>query len=750
MLPIVVVALLSFNVGFVVSDIDEDHEPLYLLAMASSPDEQVTPGWAVGPVVIPAIRLAVDHINNRSDVLRDYSLKLLEADSGCKVTSTTIINFIREVFYSGERIAGIVDSSCSESTLALAPILAQPDVSLLQISLTTSPTVGNSTHALGTAYSILNSLQLVSTLKELIESRADNWNMDSRGVGAIYEADGYWLETFKYFESAVGEQRLNFSFGIADSYMPLSETIQVGGPRTIFAFMSARLARRVLCLAYCSNPVQFTYPNYQWIFSGRTIMDFIENVTFHLNGTNYTCSQTEMQAATDRTILTSFKLDRDDQSTIDTVAKISYANYLQQYYEYFLHYLDEIQLHKDDVDDVANTTYFNPSYDATWAMALSLNNSIPLLEQEGLTLANYSYGHPNVTKIIQDQLLRVQFEGMTGRIAASETGLDTTVEIFQVVDGEMENIGRYCNNTLTLSGNETFINQSAVLAAHMGFSIPLIIGSILLTAVVALFQLINVFYANYKTIKASSPQLNHIIFSGCYIFIVGALNLVIQDTFPSSNPVLYGVQCSGFMWSLMLAFSLIFGTICGKIWRIYRIFSHFQAGPVTLVSDYLLIAFVFFLLLLDIIFNVTWNILNPWKLLVLHTLDQGVLTQRSTCVSDNFVTYAITFLVYKGILLFLVLYLSILSRGVHRKEFKSGSINILIYCLSVLYAVNVPVIAVFMQRDGITAVYVVLIGSVLLFDGTVVLCVIFVFLPPIWPLLKQTLSKQSCIKSHTT
>ena len=746
MLPIVLVALLSFNVGFVASDIDEDREPLYLLAMASSPDEQVTPGWAVGPVVIPAIRLAVDHINNRSDVLRDYNLKLLEADSGCTVTSTTIINFIREVFYSGERIVGIVDSSCSESTLALAPILAQPDVSLLQISLATSPTVGNSTRALDTTYSILNSLQLVSTLKELIKSRADKWNMDSQGVGAIYEAEGYWLETFEYFKSAVGEQRLNFSFGIVDSYMPLSETIQVGGPRIIFAFMSARLARRVLCLAYRLNPVRLTYPNYQWIFSGRRIIDFMENVTFHLNGTNYTCSQTEMQDAINRTILTVFKLDRDDQSTIDTVAKISYTDYLQQYYEYFLHYLNEIQLHRDDV---ANTTYFNPSYDATWAMALSLNNSTPLLEQEGLTLANYSYGHPNVTKIIQDQLLRLQFEGMSGRIAASETGLVTTVDIFQVVDGKMKNIGRYCNNTLTLSGNATFINQSTVLAAHMGFSIPLIIGSILLTAVVVLLQLINVFYSNYKTIKASSPQLNHIIFSGCYIFIAGALNLVILDTFPSSNPVLYGVQCSGFMWSLMLAFSLIFGTICGKIWRIYRIFSHFQAGPVTLVSDYLLIAFVMLLLLLDVIFNVTWNILNPWRLIVLYTLDQGVLIQRSTCVSDNFATYAITFLVYKGILLFLVFYLSILSRGVHKKEFKSGSINILIYCLVVLYTVNVPVIAVFMLRDGITAVYLVLIGSVLLFDGTVVLCVVFVFLPPIWPLLKQTLLKQSCIKSHT-
>ena len=86
----------------------------------------------------------------------------------------------------------------------------------------------------------------------------------------------------------------------------------------------------------------------------------------------------------------------------------------------------------------------------------------------------------------------------------------------------------------------------------------------------------------------------------------------------------------------------------------------------------------------------------------------------------------------------------------HKKEFKSGSINILIYCLVVLYTVNVPVIAVFMLRDGITAVYLVLIGSVLLFDGNCGFSVSsFVFLPPIWPLLKQTLLKQSCIKSHT-
>ena len=449
------------------------------------------------------------------------------------------------------------------------------------------------------------------------------------------------------------------------------------------------------------------------------------------------------------TILNLFKLDRDDQSTMDTVAGISYTDYLQQYYEYFLRHLamDEIQLHRD----VANAMYFNPLYDATWAMALSLNNSIPLLEQEGLTLVNYSYGHPNVTNIIQDQLLKLQFEGMSGRIAASQTGLNTTVDLFQVVDAEMKNVGRYCNNTLNLFGNQTFINQSAILAVHIGFSIPLIIGSILLTAVVALLQVINVLYSNHKTIKASSPQLNHIIFSGCYIFIAGTLNLIILDTFPSSNRVVYGAQCSGFMWSFTLAFSLIFGTICGKIWRIYRIFSHFQAGPVTLVSDYLLIAFVMFMLLLDVIFNVTWNILNPWRLLVLYTLDQGVLMHRSTCVSENFETYTLTFLVCKGILLFLVFYLSLLSRGVHKKEFKSGSINILIYCLVVVYTVNAPVVAVFMVQDGIVAVYLVLIGSVLLFEGTVVLCVVFVFLPPIWPLLKQKLSNKVVIfvSSHT-
>jgi len=171
-------------------------------------------------------------------------------------------------------------------------------------------------------------------------------------------------------------------------------------------------------------------------------------------------------------------------------------------------------------------------------MALSLNNSIPFLREINLTLSDYSYGDPSATRImqiIQEQLLKLQFEGMSGRVmfnATSRHNVDPKVEIFEVFGAEMKYIGNYSNNVLTLHGNQTFINLNPqYILVHPGLSVFLIIGILLLSGIIFMVQVINILYSNYKTIKASSPLLNHFIFSGCYVFIISALIVIIQDTF---------------------------------------------------------------------------------------------------------------------------------------------------------------------------------------------------------------------------
>jgi len=52
----------------------------------------------------------------------------------------------------------------------------------------------------------------------------------------------------------------------------------------------------------------------------------------------------------------------------------------------------------------------------------------------------------------------------------------------------------------------------------------------------------------------------------------------VQETFlsPSTYSVLYAVSCNTFTWCLAVGYSLIFGTVCAKTWRVYRIFHHFR------------------------------------------------------------------------------------------------------------------------------------------------------------------------------
>ena len=76
------------------------------------------PNWKAGPSVIPAVRLAVDRINNRTDILQGYKILLLEGNSGCQNEPTSAYRFVSNIFYDGAfprtfpNVVGVIGPGC--------------------------------------------------------------------------------------------------------------------------------------------------------------------------------------------------------------------------------------------------------------------------------------------------------------------------------------------------------------------------------------------------------------------------------------------------------------------------------------------------------------------------------------------------------------------------------------------------------------------------------------------------------------
>lgn len=63
------------------------------------------------------------------------------------------------------------------------------------------------------------------------------------------------------------------------------------------------------------------------------------------------------------------------------------------------------------------------AYDAIWAISLALNETIPTLKKQGISIESFSYQNGTVIKdALIDALKKIQFLGISGLVAFSERG----------------------------------------------------------------------------------------------------------------------------------------------------------------------------------------------------------------------------------------------------------------------------------------------------------------------------------------
>ena len=707
----------------------QKRQTLYILTMVPFPDEE-KPAWArpnfgAAHSLLPAAQLAVDQINNRSDILKDYTLELLVGDSGCNVVTTTYVSQVEHIMHSGKLVVGIVGPACSEAALSVAALNRQMRLGMVHVTTGSIPLLDNRTEYPNTFGIISSSTTHVDAILELMKE--NNWSR----VAVLYDLlRPYYIETYKAFleEDYIKTQaNITFAGGITQTFLPLEE-ISDKGTRVIVVMSSTIPAHSLVCLA---AHYKMIYPAYQYVFQDRKLAHFIgSEVTVTQLSTTYTCSREMMTEAINGSILLHFGLTSVASETV-TVSQLTVDQIHKEYDKRLKQHAEEMNMSLDP------TVFAYAFYDAVWAMALSVNMSTPLL--------NGSTCPPSET--IREQFYNLNFQGATVTVKFNnQTGrVSSIVDVHQANYSDTNLIGKWNGTHLIKITNTTgdFVKDSfesttvlldPVLAAVGVFVSTLVF---LLTAVI---QIINIAYRNHKSIKASSPRLNHMIFFGCYAVTAAILIYTIQVAYLpnlTSNETVGSIFCNAFAWCLNIGYTLILATILVKLWRLNYIF--FKAVKKQFLTDKLLILAVFILLILEILLCIVWASVAHLIQLKIESLHkegskQVVIVELQCESSDG---YFIGIIIgYKFLLTTLVLYFSIRNRHIKMKQFhNTKSVNALLYTLTLLWGLGGPVwLVLYIQHIDLNITYS---AFCLLLTLTSLLSLFFIFSRPIINLIEE-------------
>jgi gamma-aminobutyric acid type B receptor len=391
------------------------------------------------------------------------------------------------------------------------------------------------------------------------------------------------------------------------------------------------------------------------------------------------------------------------------------------------------------------TEWANPTYDGVWSLALAMNNSIPKLTEIGLSLSDYNYGHPDVTDIIRDEVVGLQFQGASGHISFNnKTGYtNSTVDLHQLVDNVSVLVGVYSEDTEMLEivdKSAEFVENSfdsEELLVHPALASFFLLFTAIALVLIITAHVLTLVYRNFSAIRASSYRLGQLIFIGCYVVTLSIICFTVQKAAPTSSVNITSL-CVIQAWCLPLGFTLILGTVTAKTWRLYRIFVHLKK-PGKLLTDWVLIIVVLLLVGVDVILLVIWTAVFPFN--TLHretTTGANRIKVQAECNSDYYFVWFGTLVAYQGLIMMTAFALALLTKKIRHESFKTKAVTILVYFLTITLLLGMPTYIILQTTNtsGVNAEYTVL---ALTLNLVLYLCFVFLFFPPILSLLRVKL-----------
>ena len=702
--------------------------------------------YSDGPDIVPAGYLAIEMINNRSDILNNYHLKLIEGHDGCRDSS--VVNLLmKNVFYGGKNIVGIAGPRCYVSSEVTGLITAKDGIALINVHTSSSPFLGNTSlypYSFGSTSYIHTFVDAYVELMKLKE-----W----KHVGVLYveDAGSYSvLNTLNTKLSQMSGYEVAFSSTITNSYFPLG-ALQASSARAILVVVGVTLTRMLMCIAYANGAV---FPGYQWTLLYRVPEQFVDT-SFVYEGMSYNCSHTDLLLALKNSILIDFNYEpHSDDYNKRGISGLTYPQYQQEYARAVQRY--NSGYYGPPVRVASTTKWGNPFHDAVWILALALNATDTRLKKYNKSLCEYGFGQPSVTNIIQEEVSRLDFLGVGGRIRYSNGSRFTedVVDMWQVISNTSQPLGYFDEKLHITYTNATFLHpQEQKYQTDLLLSMIFLIVSILALILTAILHVLNIIFRNHESVKASSHRLNHMAYGGIYLLSLTIVMLTLTEGFSLPLPV-KDVICIAVPWVSSIGFTAVYATLDLKLFRIYRLLiiaveKLRKPSNIKMMRDPVLLVAIAILCIPDIVICTVWQIVDPIKVksyssLQKDTVEPIYVTYESCFVhsSKNILPWLLSLFIYNGILCCIATFIAFLTRSISERNFKTGNILLISALQLVLCGVSFPTLVILnlntsQDQNFILSVY---ITTCLLHSSFVYLFLLLLFLPPLYLPLKYILS----------
>ena len=379
------------------------------------------------------------------------------------------------------------------------------------------------------------------------------------------------------------------------------------------------------------------------------------------------------------------------------------------------------------------------AYDATWAIAMGLNASIGPLAEENLTLENYlPQSAAHVSEVIIEQFEKIYFQGVykTINFTTEQHFPDESIIISQFQEYRFvpiltfntttNEIEEHENVSFVWIGNGPPSDRPAVIVYdYTRQSLYLSSISIFGLAVCLVFFIFNCYFRNEKVIKASSPHINNIILLGCAIIFVSISFFAVHSS-PTIPVSAQSFMCNVPIWLIFSGFTLSFGSLTVKTWRIYRVFQNPWSRQ-RIYKDSSLALIIAGLLVIDIIVLTLMTAIAPYYYYELSFDTVESTEVYYSCAENQYSQIFIsTLIIYKVIVIAVAGFLALQTRKIKSKAFNDSkwiAVTIYLIILTLFFGIPISIISLLTFRLLMTYITILLL---LFFQGSIPLLTLFV------------------------